>query len=100
MRYPPDHMPAATRHPPYRTEYSAGSAGMFLHAAELEFLTGKVRKAAQIKILQQMGIDHRVRPDGFPLVLRSHIDTPPLDNYVKKSAKKDTEPNWDALKKS
>ncbi len=47
---------------------------LFLQPDELSVLTGKVRANAQILALRRMGIEHRVRPDGKPLVLRSHID--------------------------
>lgn len=47
---------------------------MFLTPDELAELTGKVRGSAQVIALRIMGIEHRVRPDGRVLVLRSHVD--------------------------
>lgn len=47
---------------------------LFLQPDELSELTGKVRSSAQVVALRRMGIDHRVRPDGRVLVLRSQVD--------------------------
>nr|VFK14564.1 MAG: protein of unknown function (DUF4224) [Candidatus Kentron sp. LFY] len=46
----------------------------FLNESELRRLTGKVRYTAQIRALRWMGIEHRIRPDGRPIVLRSQVD--------------------------
>lgn len=48
---------------------------MILTAAEVADLTHKVRSSAQIRALRAMGIEHRVRPDGTPAVLRSAVET-------------------------
>lgn len=47
---------------------------MFLTPDEIAALTGKQRPAAQIRALRSMGVDHRVRPDGRPVVLRAHVE--------------------------
>lgn len=47
---------------------------MFLSHDELIELTGKSQRAAQVRVLLHMGIEHRCRPDGSVAVLKSHID--------------------------
>lgn len=65
---------------------------------EVEALTGRHRKDAQIKALRFMGIEHRVRPDGTVAVLKAHIDqilgatSPVARQRISRS-----EPNWAAL---
>lgn len=61
-------------------------------ARELEELTHKVRPSAQVKALRAMGIEHRVRPDGTPLVLRADLPKSGRQNTVKR-----WEPNWSAV---
>ena len=41
---------------------------------ELVELTGKRKCGAQVKALRTMGIDHKVRGDGSPVVLRAHVE--------------------------
>ncbi|MBX6381461.1 MAG: DUF4224 domain-containing protein [Microbispora sp.] len=41
---------------------------------ELIEITGKRQGAAQIRALRAMGIEHRMRPDGTPFVLRAHVE--------------------------
>ena len=45
---------------------------MFLTRDEVKEMTGQ-KRAAQAKVLNSMGIAHKVRPDGTLLVLRSHV---------------------------
>jgi hypothetical protein len=40
---------------------------------EIRELTGKLRSAAQVRVLAQMAIPYRVRPDGSPVVLYSDL---------------------------
>tara|TARA_Y100000588_G_C14039560_1_gene832255 strand:- start:140 stop:328 length:189 start_codon:yes stop_codon:yes gene_type:complete len=54
---------------------------MILSIEELKDLTGKERFFAMVKVLRYMGIDHRVRPDGFPVVVREDL---PLSSIAKK----------------
>jgi hypothetical protein len=61
---------------------------MFLSDIELVALTGKRRRHAQRRVLRELRIPHRVRPDGRPLV---H----PADLPLRGEAR--TEPNWGAL---
>ena len=68
---------------------------MFLTQEELEELTGRVRKSAQVEALRTMGIMHTIRPDGRPLVLRSHIEA--MMGGASDKKEKPVEPNWSAL---
>ena len=47
---------------------------MFLTKEELQALTGRQRRDAQVAALRQMGIEHKIRPDGSPAVLRAHVE--------------------------
>ena len=47
---------------------------MFLTKEELQELTGRTRRDAQVAALRSMGIEHRIRPDGSPAVLRAHVE--------------------------
>lgn len=68
---------------------------MFLTPIELQSLTGRVRRGAQVAALRAMGIEHRVRPDGRVVVSKSHVEhilggsTPTRTTL--------DEPNWAAL---
>ena len=50
-------------------------ATMILTAQEVTDLTHKIRPSAQIRALRAMGVEHRVRPDGTPAVLRSAAES-------------------------
>lgn len=50
------------------------SESRFMSEAEIVELTGKVRHSAQARALNQFGIDHKIRPDGSVVVLRSVAD--------------------------
>ncbi|MCO6440979.1 MAG: DUF4224 domain-containing protein [Nitrococcus mobilis] len=63
-----------------------------LTAEEVRQLTGKTRRPAQVRALRLMGIDHRVRPDGSPAVLRSAVETTSSTRLDSAN-----EPNWRAL---
>lgn len=47
---------------------------LVLTRQEVAILTGHKRKDAQVRELRFMGIEHRLRADGSPVVLRSHLD--------------------------
>ncbi len=67
---------------------------MFLAKEELQELTGRTRRDAQVAALRSMGIEHRIRPDGSPAVLRAHVEqTLGAAGYTAKST--DVEPDWD-----
>lgn len=67
---------------------------LFLTRNELIELTGYKRSGAQLRALRQMGIEHRIRPDGAILVLRSHIESL-LGGHKPTTASE--EPDWSAL---
>lgn len=68
---------------------------MFLTPKDIEILTGYQYKAKQVKALRGMGIEHRVRADGFPLVSTSHIENVFGGSAESKQSKQ--EPNYGAL---
>lgn len=63
---------------------------LLLDNEDLEELTGYRRRGNQIAALQQMGIDHYVRPDGKPCVLHSTLRNIVTEEQV-------IEPDWDAM---
>lgn len=60
---------------------------------EIEQLTGKVRKPAQVRALRFMGVEHKIRPDGAVIVSRSHVEKI-LDGDMASKVKRRVEPNW------
>jgi Domain of unknown function (DUF4224) len=73
------------------------STGIVLTQDEVEALTGRHRKDAQVKALRFMGIEHRVRPDGSIAVLKAHIELV-LGGIAQPSTRQHrTQPNWAAL---
>jgi hypothetical protein len=70
---------------------------MFLTADEIENLTAKQRRAAQRVVLNALGIQHKVRPDGSLAVLRSHVEREFGGALPAGAAKKPQEPNWDMV---
>lgn len=60
----------------------------FLAPEEIKDLTDKTRRPSQVKVLNAMGIEHRVRPDGSVAILRAHVFKVFDDNT--KSARKTT----------
>lgn len=71
---------------------------MFLTNEELEALTGRTRKDAQLRALRFMRIEHRLRPDGSVVVTRGHVDEV-FGNHSKSLSASGREPeiNWDNL---
>jgi hypothetical protein len=69
---------------------------LFLDDKELAELTHRVRPRAQAAVLNAMGIQHKIRPDGSIAVLRSHVEK---EFGITESRRKDDtfEPNWDAI---
>jgi hypothetical protein len=47
---------------------------MFLTEDDLTELTGKRQNAARIRVLNSMGVQHKMRPDGSIAVLRTHVE--------------------------
>lgn len=70
---------------------------MFLSHDELIGLTGKSQRAAQIRVLRYMGIEHRRRPDGSVAVLKSHIDKE-LDGNQTQTLLQKRQPEWGEIK--
>lgn len=48
----------------------------FLDPDEVKDLTDKTRRPSQVKVLNAMGIEHKVRPDGSVAILRAHTLLP------------------------
>ena len=71
--------------------------GMFLDPDEIAELTSRVQRAAQVKVLRFMGIEHRVRPDASIAVLRAHVEK--IFGAAPATTRKTTpkEPDWEAL---
>lgn len=68
---------------------------MFLTEDEVKEMTGRVQHQAQAKMLNTLGITHKVRSDGSMLVLRAHVEKELGGGPAGKSKKKEIEPNWD-----
>ena len=51
------------------------SLSLCLTKTEIKELTLKVRYAAQVRVLSEMGIAHTIRPDGSPVVFYSTLST-------------------------
>ncbi len=66
---------------------------MFLSDAEVRELTGRQRYHAQRRILAQMGIEFRPRPDGRPMVLRGHVE----GMMGARAERRPPEPDWGAM---
>ncbi len=73
------------------------SSGIVLTQDEIEALTGRHRKDAQVKALRYMGIEHRVRPDGSIAVLKAHIDLLLGGTVASHSRQRSQSPNWAAI---
>jgi hypothetical protein len=69
----------------------------FLDSDEIRELTCRVQRAAQVRVLRGIGIEHRVRPDGSVAVMRAHAEKVfgAAPAAVQKAAQK--EPDWGAL---
>jgi hypothetical protein len=68
---------------------------VFLTPPEIVALTQRRRRRAQVEALRHLGIEHRVRPDGSPVVLRAHVEA--VLGGVAPAMLKDPEPDWSAL---
>lgn len=68
---------------------------LFLSKDELIELTGRARATVQVRVLRQMGVPFRERPDGFPLVLRQHLTG--TEPEPRTATHPSTEPNFKAL---
>ncbi len=70
---------------------------MFLTDDELSGLTGAKRREARVRALRAMGIEHRVRPDGHVIVLRSHLEALLGGAPETIVSADEPEPDWSAL---
>lgn len=69
----------------------------FLSLEEVQALTLRKVRPAQVKALRSMGIEHKVRPDGSVAILRAHI-TKVFDGETAVARKpKQAVPNWGAI---
>lgn len=68
----------------------------FLTEEEVQALTERKVRRAQVSVLNSMGIEHRVRPDGSVAILRAHI-IKVFDGGNTQSKTKEVVPNWDAI---
>ena len=70
----------------------------FLDSEEIKELTNTTQKAAQIRVLKTMGIEHKIRADGSVVILRAHIDQV-FGGLVSSKSKpvKQANPIWDAI---
>lgn len=69
---------------------------MFLTRDEIVALTARIHHSAQRKVLSMMGIEHRTRPDGSIVVLRTHVEQI-LGAFGSHRKATSSEPNWGAL---
>lgn len=69
---------------------------MILTPDEITELTLKKHRAAQRAVLNALGIQHKVRPDGSLVVSRSHVEKELGADALSKT-KKRTQPNWGAM---
>lgn len=72
-------------------------SSVFLDSTEMAELTGRVRSDAQVRALRHMGIEHRVRPDGKVVVLRSHVEQVLGVAPARGRPVKEIEPDWSAI---
>lgn len=68
---------------------------MNLDDDELELLTKKKHRDAQVRVLVAAGIKHIVRPDGSIIVSRAHVEHI-LGGMPPAKVRTPTEPDWGA----
>lgn len=73
------------------------ACAVLLTEDELILLTGRRRPSAQIRALRNMGIEHRVRPDGTPAVSRAHVESLLSGARHHSIVDEGAEPNWEAM---
>jgi hypothetical protein len=69
---------------------------LFLSDDELIGLTNRRMRTAQVKALRGMGIQHKLRPDGSPVILRSHIEKI-LCGTNREQARIEIQPDWSTI---
>jgi hypothetical protein len=72
---------------------------MFLRADEIREMTQRMHHKAQAAALNALGIVHKLRADGSPLVLRAHVEEA---LGMRRGTRKSKEPeiNWTAINTS
>jgi len=70
---------------------------MFLTDDELTDLTGMKRRDGRVRALREMGVEHRIRPDGRVIVLRAHVESLLGGAPGPIVSGPDPEPDWSAL---
>ncbi len=70
---------------------------LFLDDDQLHELTGYRYRDAQAKELNRQGIEHKIRADGKPLVLHSHIENIFGGNKMSKFKDREFKLNMDAF---
>lgn len=66
---------------------------MFLTAEEIAQLTDRTQRRAQRAVLNFMGIEHKVRPDGSLVVSRAHVEKMLGAQLPAAKSKKEAEPD-------
>ena len=69
----------------------------FLSTDEIRELTDRIQRASQSKVLRAMGIEHKTRPDGSIVVLRSHMEDVLSGGARKSITKSEPEINWNGV---
>ena len=69
----------------------------FLSEDEVQALTERKVRPAQVRALKSMGLEHRVRPDGSVAILRAHIFKIFDGDPNARSKQPVVSPNWDAM---
>lgn len=69
---------------------------LILDPEEIRALTGRRRYRAQARALARMGISYRLRPDGFPIVSRTHFEAI-MSADTSTSSQRTTQPDWSAM---
>lgn len=67
---------------------------MFLDDEELTELTAKRQNAARVRVLNSMGVQHKIRPDGSIAVLRAHVERLFGEKSASKSKVNEWQPAW------
>jgi hypothetical protein len=66
-----------------------------LSPEEIEQVTERKKHRAQARVLCHLGIDHKVRPDGSIVVLRTRLEEALGAGRAERV--KEPEPNWSAI---
>lgn len=67
---------------------------MFLNDEELTELTRKRQNAARIRVLNAIGVQHKIRPDGTIAVLLAHVERVFGEKAGRQTAESSWKPSW------